>query len=62
MVDHFYSKKALKKVAIYAILKKVKEGEYGGSRKGFEVEKQVSAAGVIAFVSVAIEADNRMTT
>jgi hypothetical protein len=54
-VDLVYGDKALKKTAIYAILKKVKSGKTTEDQRSFNQKKTVQTASLIASVATAVE-------
>jgi hypothetical protein len=59
-VDLVYGDKALKKTAIYAILKKVKSGKTTEDQRRFNPKKTVWTASLIASVAAAVEDDRRL--
>ncbi len=59
MVETVYGDKALKKTAIYAILKKVKAGKNTDDQRHLNPKKTVRTASLIASIAAAIEADRR---
>jgi hypothetical protein len=61
MVDLVYGDKALKKTAIYAILKKVKSGKTTEDQRRFNPKKTVRTASLIASVAAAIEDDHHLS-
>jgi histone-lysine N-methyltransferase SETMAR len=59
-VQTVYGDKALKKTAIYAILKKVKAGENTDDQRHLNPKKTVRSAVLVASVAAAIEEDRRL--
>jgi hypothetical protein len=60
-MDLVYGDKALKKTAIYAILKKVKSGKITEDQRRFNPKKTVQTASLIASVAAAIEEDRHLS-
>jgi histone-lysine N-methyltransferase SETMAR len=58
-VETVYGDKALKKTAIYAILKKVKAGKNTDDQRHLNPKKTVRTASLIASIAAAVEADRR---
>jgi hypothetical protein len=61
MVENVYGEKALKKTAIYAIIKKVKNGETTDDQRHLNGKKTVWTPALIASVAAAIEDDRRLS-
>ena len=58
-VETVYGDKALKKTAIYAILKKVKAGENTDDQRHLNPKKRSQTPNIIAAVAASVEQDRR---
>jgi hypothetical protein len=61
LVETVYGEKALKKMAIYAIIKKVKNGETTNDQRHLNGKKPVQVSALIASAAVAINEDRQLS-
>jgi hypothetical protein len=56
-----YGNKALKRIQIYDIMKKVKEGKPAADQRGFNSKRRIRNSAFIADIAMEVESDRRVT-